>query len=283
MTNRENDNKYLSIFDKIRFGVIIRSIGERTEGLCYDSCLKAIPKEHIHIVKNYYPSYRAYIEMFRIAIDQQYDWYLALDADTVLCPNWLSLIADKISNYGDSKLFCFGHSVKDKFLGTIDRGNHCYNGIYSKKAIDGVLKSIKHTLKPEGGIKYNIEGIYVKRFSEQLIGYHGYEQYYKDIYYRFWNRRRRKPSQELKKLINKNLNNNQDYDRENEVGLLGWNSYNLMDHILARFFPEISNFSATSKKHEKIRKTLDKKNIIEKDELQMRYDQFIEKYGSSDF
>ena len=55
-----------------------------------------------------------------------------------------------------------------------------------------------------------------------------------------------------------------------------------MDDILSRYFPKISNLSATSKKHEKIRIKLYKKNIMEKDELKMNYDQFIEKYISSD-
>ena len=74
---KENNLQSFPIFKNIRFGVIIRSIEERTESLCYDSCVTFLPKDNIQIVRNIYPNFRAYIEMFRIAIDQKYDWYLA--------------------------------------------------------------------------------------------------------------------------------------------------------------------------------------------------------------
>ena len=64
-----------TIIDDINFGVIIRSISERTENICYESCEKAIPKENIHLVKNIYPSFRAHIKTFEIAINHKYDWF----------------------------------------------------------------------------------------------------------------------------------------------------------------------------------------------------------------
>jgi len=216
--------------------------------------------------------------MFEIAIEKKYDWFLALDADTILSPDWLTTIANNINQYGSDDLFVFGHSVKDKFLDIIDRGNHCYNGKYSSQALKVVKKSINTSLKPEGSIKNNIKNIHVRRFHKQIIGYHGYEQYYKDIYYRFWNRHRRKPSKELINLIKNRLNANYKTDKDCRVGLMGWNSYNFTDYFLASFFPKISHYSATQKKHDRIRNKLFKKNILEKKSLKISYEDFIKSF-----
>jgi len=218
--------------------------------------------------------------MFEIAIEKEYEWFLALDADTVLSPDWLAIISSNIDKYGFDDLFVFGHSVNDKFLGKIDRGNHCYNGKYSSQALNAVKKSINTSLKPEGSIKNNIKNIHVKRFDKQIIGYHGYEQYYKDIYYRFWNRHRRRPSKELKNLIKNCLNANSKTDNDYKVGLMGWNSYNLIDHFFARYIPKISHYSTTEKKHDRIKNKLYRKNILEKENLEMSYENFIKFYSN---
>ena len=250
----KNIQCHTQLFENIRFGIIIRSIEERTENLCYESCLQAIPKENIHLVRNIFPSFRAYIEMFKIAIEYEYDWFLALDADLVLFPNWLSLVAEKIYQYNNTNLFVFGHLVEDKYFGTIDRGNHCYNGFYAERAIEAISKAIKLSVKPERYIKKYIKGIErIPTFSEK-IAWHGFEQYYKDIYYRFWNRRRRNPTEEFKRdFFDLVTNNRNKKDLDYQIALAGWNSFSVYDKILVRFWPKMANLYATKNKHEKIR------------------------------
>lgn len=276
----KNTLNHIKLFENIRFGIIIRSIEERTEKLCYDSCLQAVPKENIHIVRNIYPSFKAYIEMFKISIEYKYDWFLALDADMVLFPNWFDMVAEKIYKYNKSNLFVFGHLVEDKFLGTIDRGNHCYNGFYSELAIEAVSKAIKESVKLERYIKKYIKGIKrIPTFTEK-IAWHGFEQYNKDIYFRFWNRRRRNPTEEFKrKFIDLVINNSNKKDLDYEVAKYGWDSYSIYDKMLVRFSPKIANLSTTEKKHEKIRLDLLDNGINEKYHLNMNYNEFVDKYN----
>ena len=43
----------------MKFGVFIRSIGERTEKLSYESVKQSIADENIHIIRYYYPATKA--------------------------------------------------------------------------------------------------------------------------------------------------------------------------------------------------------------------------------
>ena len=67
----------------MKFGVYVRSIGERTERLCLESCYKYVDPSDVHLLKNYFPSYNVYREMFNRADKSDYDWFLAVDADIV--------------------------------------------------------------------------------------------------------------------------------------------------------------------------------------------------------
>jgi len=75
----------------MRFGVFIRSIGERTEQLCAESCYQCLPPENVHILRNYYPSYNVYRAMFQEALKLGYEWYMGLDADVILLPGWMKI------------------------------------------------------------------------------------------------------------------------------------------------------------------------------------------------
>ena len=68
----------------MKFGIFIRSVGERTEKLCIEACKQSLDSSKIHLIKNYYPAHKAYAKMFRMADELGYDWYLGLDADVIL-------------------------------------------------------------------------------------------------------------------------------------------------------------------------------------------------------
>jgi len=266
-----------SIFSKLKFGVIIRSIEERTEKLCYESCLQVMPESNIHIIKNLYPSYKAHDKTFQIGIENRYDWYLALDADIIPLPDWLDIIAKKIEKLKNSNFFTFSHAVYDKFLGKVDRGNHCYNGKYGIQAREVIKHFARKQLKPEAAIKHYMQDISSCHFPEKLFGYHSFEQYYKDIYYQFWNRQRRRPPTELKNIFLNQCEKCRSFDNDYEVALMGWNSFRLKDRILSKYFPKQS--LPLKDFHEKIKKNLMQSGITEKGACELSYESFLKKYS----
>lgn len=196
----------------MNFGVIIRSIGERTEKLCYESVKQYIAEDNIHILRNYYPSTKAFLKMFEIAKNQKYDWFLGLDADVVLRKNWFDLFKSKLKDEETNNFFRIHFFVQDDITHTnLVRGNNFYNAKYlelSEKYLKYNIKvgeSWSHDAfkdlptilftKPESSIHIHFErnhNIFNKLFDE-VIGYHSYEQYYSEIFRQYITRRVRDP------------------------------------------------------------------------------------------
>jgi hypothetical protein len=128
--------------------------------------------------------------MFQSALEQKYDWFLGLDADIVLQPDWLEKARLKRLEAQESPWFVFSLAVADKFVGHIDRGNHFYNGECSEEALRVLDRYTKHHSKPESSICQYIDRDDL-HFGDTVIGYHGYEQFYQDIFFRFRQRAKR--------------------------------------------------------------------------------------------
>jgi hypothetical protein len=194
----------------MNFGVIIRSIGERTERLCHESAALHVPEQNIHLLRNYCPSYKAYREMFKIAGARGYDWYLGLDADVVLKENWWELFNKNIKAAREKGAFRFHFAVMDKLMSApVFRGNHFYNGQYTGICAQFLEHNIRIGrywfyyrfkglrpglfLKPETSIRTHMrEKLAVEdAIFDEIIGFHSYEQYYAEIYRQYITRRRR--------------------------------------------------------------------------------------------
>jgi hypothetical protein len=175
---------------KREFMVFIRSTGERTEGLCREACEAEAGRGRVVVLRDYYPAARVYEEMFAKAIENQYEWFLGVDADVVLKPGWYKDAVAQKKNMADRNWLVFGFAVKDAWLGEVDRGNHFYNGKYAREALDILKKKTSRRLKPESDICRMLpyDNPFIK---ERVVGYHAYEQYYRDIFYTFWMRARR--------------------------------------------------------------------------------------------
>jgi hypothetical protein len=108
-----------------------------------------------------------------------------VDADVVLVPNWYEVAVQKKKEMDRDGWFVFTASVNDKFFGRMDSGNHFYNGRHVDRALLILRTLTKHMLRPESKIRH-YAGERHAFFSDVLIGYHGYEQFFSDIFYRFW-------------------------------------------------------------------------------------------------
>jgi len=189
------------------FGVFIRSVGERTEELCFESVAQHLSKEKIHLLHNFNPSYKAFFKMFEIAKEKGYDWYLGLDADVVLKRNWPEIFVNRVPNALNQNGFRVHFCVNDFITNEkLIRGNNWYNGNFTKLCIEILKKNIRigkywpiyklfnyssgYFTKPETSIrttmfrKYNVPDF---QYSD-LIGFHGYEQYYAEIFRQYFTR-----------------------------------------------------------------------------------------------
>lgn len=265
----------------MNFYVFIRSIGERTERLCLESVAQKIPKEKIIIIKNLKPSYRAYEKMFDLAKLYKCNWYLGLDADVVLKNNWYEIFLKKIKENSKiiNNIFRIHFMVADKITGrTLSRGNNFYNGKYTDKCKEFMQENIqlsedknkklnedtkKYIMKPESSLEYHMKdklGVDRLGFSD-LIGWHGYEQSYKEIFRQYLVRHHRDQSFLEKYNMNFLSKKSQNHlleinDIDRYVANLGWNSYEDF---------ELNNIDASI--YEKIGLSLDKNNIAEKETL----------------
>jgi peptidoglycan/xylan/chitin deacetylase (PgdA/CDA1 family) len=170
-------------------GVYIRSVGERTKDLSIEAAIRAVPPEHVHVIEHVYPSARAYERMFLDARERQYRWFVGLDADVVLREDWLALVEAQIERLLGHAWYVFSFSVRDRFLENIGRGNHFYNGAYARRSLT-VLQQTRHSLRPESTLRHFMPA-QSPYMEDEWIGYHGYDQYYRDIFYRFWLRAKR--------------------------------------------------------------------------------------------
>ena len=185
----------------MNFGVIIRSIGERTEQLCYESVRQSVAESDIFFVKNITPSYNAYLKMFSMASGMKWDWFLAIDADVILVNNWYEIISEVINSYSLEGFYAFDFPVVDYVSEKVlYRGIHIYcckyNNYFQKYMLFNKYLSKTHFLKkcfnhryvtkPESSLEIHLNriGLQYKRFG-QVIGWHGYEQYYREIFRQF--------------------------------------------------------------------------------------------------
>lgn len=273
----------------MNLGVYIRSVGERTERLCVDSCSQHVNSRDIHVIRNYFPSYNVYREMFYRAWRSDYDWFLAVDADVVLLPNWYGLVIKQIKEVDPKTTFKFTFRVYDPIYDSrIHRGNHIYNNAFTNIAINALKKHIFISKLPRLFKRFFNSGYYLKPETSlrgrllkthnllnfdysELIGIHGAEQYFREVFRTFLVRSKRNPEW-IKKYDFLQKKNQQKLLQQNEidryVANLGWHygvNHNI-DKVDARNI-------------ELYQKVLEKSKIQERDKLDMRLREFYEKYS----
>jgi hypothetical protein len=174
----------------MKLGVIIRSVGERTEQLCYASAAIRVPEPDIHVIRNQYPFSEAVSQMVDIAEREQYDWYFGLDADVVLRFDWVVHVGQQLKMNNVEEYYRIDFLLHDRFVPAPVPGVHLYNGTFNG-AIKAALSSTRDTNKPEGNIRHVINAPQYQ--TTESIGYHGFEQYRKDVFNRFALRAVRNP------------------------------------------------------------------------------------------
>lgn len=273
----------------MKFYFCIRSIGERTEHLCFDAIIKEMPDAIINIIRNVTPSYQAYKSMFdwamRLRSLDPNGWLVAIDADVVMLPGWSKNLIESSLKVAPNKTFKFTFQVYDPIFETSrSRGNHIYQLSHIDKAYEALMKNIKiieekkikninkdFLLKPESSIRIHLEDkLKVVQFPE-IIGIHGAEQYFREIIRTFKIRRHREP--DLDKTFEfllaekrSDLIKKLEYDKL--AANLGWYAGSNLEEII----------SIDKGNKQEINNLIQKYSIVERNELIENYDRFCQIY-----
>jgi len=175
----------------MKLGAIIRSCGERTEKLCIASLKKQLYKGDIKVIRNVYPFREALKQCYIEAVKNSFDWYLCIDADMVLGRDWRGLLDDRFRTLQKQKDLSNVWELTFKLKDAIDPNPigdlRIINGKFSKELLYS-YKKIRDSVKPEAAICANIvKRLKVERIVfKEIIAYHGFNQYRRDVFNRFY-------------------------------------------------------------------------------------------------
>ena len=161
--------------------VVIRSANERTEATCYNLLSQQIPTENIVLIHER-PFSLALAKSYQLGIEHGLPWTLCIDADVLVTDEAVNYVLHAVkSTPGD--WFAIQCRVLDKFFGgEAHAGNTLYRTSLLESALD-LIPEDKISLRPETLVLRTMaKKGYPWKTMGGVIGLHGYEQYYRDIY-----------------------------------------------------------------------------------------------------
>ncbi|NJO91937.1 MAG: hypothetical protein HC831_25430 [Chloroflexia bacterium] len=161
--------------------VVIRSVKERTENICYQ-LVKAEFAENAIFFSRKVPFAATLKDALEIGLRENRKWTLHVDADVLPDKGKLAELVQLAESLPENILEIQG-LVLDKFL-PIRRpaGNHLYRTKYIEKILNAnTIHS--NAQRPESSLLRMMSGLGFPAYqSDILIGLHDYEQYYEDIF-----------------------------------------------------------------------------------------------------
>lgn len=165
--------------------VVIRSSGERTEGLCHSLVAEQVGEDRVFVITEH-PFAQAIATGFDVAQEINAPWTLILDADVLLKTD---AICEFMRIYGRYDMFAGYALVLDKFWGEpVGRGVHFYRTEYVREARE--LVDFDPQLRKPGTFvirKMQARGHLFLPLG-LISGLHGFEQSYQHIYVSMFNR-----------------------------------------------------------------------------------------------
>lgn len=202
--------------DRVKVFNVIRSVGERTLALQLSHFKTAT-------IVTETPFLEAVKKTFEIGARQtSHTLLLAVDADVVLYGNSIKQIQEEWNKERETntKLSRMDFLVRDKFRGRVYAGCHLYANEYSESFLAFLNKRNydPYEKRPESSAHASFRkkyGLSSKDCKKLIVGLHDFDQYYKHIYAKYYNRavRDRKSYQKIYGMIEeKRKNNPDDYD-----------------------------------------------------------------------
>lgn len=170
---------------------VLRNVDERTVGKSRKRLL--LQTEVVLVQKR--PFFEAVKETFKAGACQERELLLAVDADVLVDKDVISKI---VYYWGKAKeqvpkLSRLDFLVKDKFRGRVFAGCHLYNNEYSQQMLN-FLDEVEYNpeeKRPESTSHAKFRktlGLSSKDCKKIIVGKHDFEQYYKHIYAKYYNR-----------------------------------------------------------------------------------------------
>lgn len=163
--------------------VVIRGAKERTEALCVQIAKELVGNENVVLLNE--PSFaEAHIKSMEIGANLiGFDYVIFLDADILLIQeNFIETIKKGLAQVKDQKFYMLNYQIFDRQCMSPVYGMHLYNIETLKKALP--YKEIAvGAQRPETAVCIQMAKKGYKTYiTPQIIGFHGYEQYYLDMY-----------------------------------------------------------------------------------------------------
>ena len=169
--------------------IVIRGIGERTEALCRALASQQVSEENVVSVCES-PFSAALVKSFEIALERKREFTMGLDADVLLRPGAVREIEDRFRALPQTTYVAYG-LVLCKFHGGMIPGLHFYRTSLLRRALELAAAS-PLSIRPETTVARRMaEAGYPFRPLPVVLGLHDYEQYYRDIYAKMFNRARK--------------------------------------------------------------------------------------------
>ena len=167
-----------------KYGVVIRSVGERTEKLCIESVKKGGIEPFI--IKNISPHLKATMTMYEVMLKNPSRYWLSVDADVILRPDWIDFM-DELVKDSDHLLCCHPKGYEFIMNKIWHRGCRTYNGKYIQQCYDNIIHNYDKALPnlfPEDAARRMIPGEFKNNIVKEhiFLAWHGCEQYYTHIY-----------------------------------------------------------------------------------------------------
>jgi len=163
--------------------IIIRSVGERTEEACLQIVLSQFDREsQIHVIKDK-PFAEAHIESIKLALNYCRRWSLFLDADVLLQENTIAEILHEAKSIS-TPFYMLNFRVLDRgFGGPTYAGVHLYSANHLAASLQ-FENNAHNDQKPETRMCIEMaQQLKIPSInSARLVGLHGYEQFYGDLY-----------------------------------------------------------------------------------------------------
>ena len=160
---------------------IIRSVGERTERVCFELLKKQIPESNIQFVREK-PFNEAVRKTFEVGIQENRKWTYAIDADLLIKPGVIKELF-YFAETTDEQVFKITGKIIDKFIESPREGGiHLYRTAHMEHALNKIPDPYEST-RPESFVRNEMNKIgFISVTTEIITGLHDFEQYYHDIY-----------------------------------------------------------------------------------------------------
>lgn len=161
--------------------VIIRTVGERTEGVCRDLLSEQVPATHVVSVSNT-PFSATLADGYRIGIERGLPWTLCIDADVLVVQDAVRKLRDAAELLPPDAFEVQG-LVFDQFLGILrPAGNHLYRTALFDKALPMIPADGQHARPETCTLQQMVQAGHSWHQRSLVVGVHDFQQYYRDVF-----------------------------------------------------------------------------------------------------